>query len=191
MANDGSAAPRAAVLRPHTAWSKVALELVALRGRDVIGVRHLLEGARACLGTGPSAFVRTSVGVPPGEEVVIAEVEANAFVVHVPARARARCHLSGGLGRICVGPQRIVLERGDRTVVVLPGGIQVRAQQVPIETFARGKDGGRGSARWLAVAGAVYVAALVLCAVLAPPRPSLAAPALQRAVEGGVAGLPK
>src|SRR5262245_34213513 len=41
---------------------KRALELVAMRGRDVIGVRHLLEGTQASLGRGPDALAPISVG---------------------------------------------------------------------------------------------------------------------------------
>src|SRR5262249_46888645 len=40
--------------------TKSALELVAMRGRDVIGVRHLMEGGRALLGSGPEAIARMS-----------------------------------------------------------------------------------------------------------------------------------
>jgi hypothetical protein len=38
-----------------------ALELVALRGRDVIGVRHLMVGGRASVGGGADAMARVSM----------------------------------------------------------------------------------------------------------------------------------
>lgn len=183
-ANDVGFRPRRAPARPRpilTPGTKRALELVAMRGRDVIGVRHLLEGARATIGRGPDAFARISIG-EAGDDVTIAEVERDEqFVLWVPPRARVRTHLASGLGRLGTGPERLVLTEGDRSVLVLPGGIHVRAQIVPIETFGRSLGATRHPARWLAVAASLYLAALVLCATLAPSKvPPMVTAALQR-----------
>jgi hypothetical protein len=152
-----------------------------MRGRDVIGVRHLLEGTRATLGRGPDAFARIAIG-EDGQDVTIAEVQNKQFSLWVPPRARVRSHLASGLGQLGIGPQQIVLEEGDRSVLVLPGGIQIRAQIVPIETFSRGLAGAaRHPARWLAVAASLYVAALVLCAGLSPSKVPTVTASLQRA----------
>ena len=182
-ANDGAELRRPPAPRPpFTPATKRALELVAMRGKDVIGVRHLLAGTRATLGRGPDAFARIAVG-DDGQDITVAEVDDKQFVLYVPPRARVRSHLASGLGQLGIGPQRIVLEPGDRTVLVLPGGIQIRAQIVPIETFTRGRlaRASRHPARWLAIAASVYVAALVLCATLAPSQVPTVSAALQRA----------
>lgn len=148
-----------------------ALELVALRGRDVIGVRHVLDG-RAHVGSDPSAIAR----VPVGE--VIAEVEGERFALLVPAGARGRLHQADGLARLLTGPTQVLLHEGDRAVLVL-GSIQIRAQIVPVEIMARsGALGPRwsprpgadapGLLRWVALVGALYAAALAICVVFAP-----------------------
>ena len=151
-----------------------------MRGRDVIGVRHLLDGARATVGRGPDAFARISIG-DAGQDVTIAEVDRGEFSLLVPPRARVRSHLASGLGQLGIGPQRLVLAEGDRSVLVFPGGIHVRAQIVPIETFSRSLGATRHPARWLAVAASLYVAALIVCATLAPSKVSVATASLQRA----------
>ena len=153
-----------------------------MRGRDVIGVRHLLDGTRATIGRGPDAFARISIS-DAADDITIAEVERGQFVLWVPARSRVRSHLSCGLGQLGIGPQRIVLADGDRSVLVLPGGIQIRAQIVPIETFSRSLSAARHPARWLAVAASLYVAALVLCASLAPSKVPTVTASLQRAAQ--------
>lgn len=187
--------------RPPPISRRLALELVALRGKDVIGVRHLLDG-RAYLGSASGVAGRVLVGeaevatrgvaaVTGGELPEIAEASAEGFVVRVPPRIRARLHEVDGLGRLLFGPVKVVLREGDRAVLVL-GAIQVRAQIVPIEIVSRTAALGRtlgllsgraGMARWVALVGALYVAALAICAALAPRDPArLEADAVRRVV---------
>lgn len=148
-----------------------ALELVALRGRDVIGVRHVLDG-RAHVGSDPSAIAR----VPTGD--VIAEVEGERFSLLVPAGARARLHHADGLARLLTGPTQASLHEGDRAVLVL-GSIQIRAQIVQVEIMARSGSfaprwssrpsaDGPGLLRWVGLVGALYATALAICVVFAP-----------------------
>ena len=80
-----------------------------------------------------------------------------------------------------------MLGEGDRTVVIV-GGVQLRAQVVSIETFARALTAGAGSARWLVVIGALYVAALAICAALAPNQ--AAAPGEHAPAAADVAPVP-
>src|SRR5512132_228941 len=65
--------------RASSVETKSALELVAMRGRDVIGVRHLLEGGRAFLGSGPEAIARMPTKDLGGGSVVVGEVTASEF----------------------------------------------------------------------------------------------------------------
>jgi hypothetical protein len=166
---------------------------VALRGKDVIGVRHVLDG-RAYIGSGPDVVARVVVD-GAGEAPLIAEVTGDRFVVRVPPRMRARMHGVDGLGRLLTGPAEIPLREGDRAVLVL-GAVQVRAQIVPIEILSRSAALGQGlglerprgsglsgAARWIGLVGAMYAAALGLCAALAPRDPAhLEEGALQRVI---------
>ncbi|MCC6554828.1 MAG: hypothetical protein IT372_17780 [Polyangiaceae bacterium] len=165
---------------------------MALRGRDVIGVRHVLDG-RAYLGGAFDGVTRAIAAVPGGDAPAIAEVTGERFVLRVPPRARARMHGVDGLGRLLCGPAEITLREGDRAVLVI-GSVQVRAQIVPVEITSRaaalgqrlglgaGHSGGLGVARWIGLLGALYVAALALCATLAPrDRARLEAGAIARA----------
>lgn len=153
------------------AASQRALELVALRGQDVIGVRHVLDG-RAHVGSDPSAIAR----VPKGE--AIAEVEGDRFALLVPAGARGRLHQADGLARLLTGPTQVLLHEGDRAVLVL-GSIQIRAQIVSVELMARSgtfgqrwssrpSTDGPGLLRWVGLVGALYATALAICVVFAP-----------------------
>jgi hypothetical protein len=159
--------------------ARQALELVALRGKDVLGVRHILDG-RAHVGSGPDAIARMAPSELGGGAPVIAEVAGGRFLLRVPPRARARLHGADGLGRLLTGPTELSLREGDRAVLVL-GPVQIRAQIVPIEIVNRGGGltprwaGGRASgsevpglARWICLVGALYAMALAICAALAP-----------------------
>jgi hypothetical protein len=160
-----------------------ALELVAVRGTDVIGVRHLLEGGQAWVGQSPESIARVSMGEWGGHATVLAECVGGRFVLHVPPRARARMHGSDGLGRLAIGPVDIEVEEGDRTVVVM-GQVQIRARIVPVEMSAPLSSRVPGEAkRWIAVMGALYITALALCAMIAPSRPSMLDSGLRRAVD--------
>lgn len=152
-----------------TTRRRKALELVAMRGKDVIGVRHLLEGGCAWIGNVAETLARVPMGDFGGQPLVVGEVSDGAFTVHVAPRARARFHGADGLARILVGPQRISLREGERAVVVL-GAVQIRAQIATVDG-GPGKVGmPGGTIGWVAFVAAVYVAALSLCVVLSPPE---------------------
>lgn len=180
-------------LRSRATATRRALEVVAVRGKDVIGVRHLLGGGKAWIGNADESLARIAMGPFGGSAMIVAEVEGAEQVVNVPPKARARIHPREGLASITVGPQRVVLGEGDRIVVVL-GGVQLRVQGVAIETFARGLGGTSAATRWLIVVGAIYVAALAICAALAPgahpkpaktePRPAAESPSAPVAAPG-------
>lgn len=150
-----------------------ALELVALRGTEVLGVRHVLEGGSCWIGQAPESIARIPMSEYGGPSVVVAEVKEGQFMLHVPSRARGRTHGKDGLGRLVVGPVSLEVEEGDRAVIVL-GAVQIRARLVAIE--ATGKERVRipsETRRLLTVMGALYVTALALCAAIAPARPEL------------------
>jgi len=166
-----------AVKKPHT---RKALELVAMRGRDVIAVRHLLEGGTAWVGNVTDAIARISMNEFGGHPVVIGEVTPKAFALNVPPGARCRVHRTRDLPRLFAGPQKLTLRSGDRAVIVL-GPVQIRAQVVDVETFASGMPMTAGAIGWVAFVGAIYIAALGICAALAPsPTPKLGEGAMQR-----------
>ncbi|MDI1445648.1 hypothetical protein [Polyangium sp. 6x1] len=160
-----------------------ALELVALRGTEVLGVRHVLEGGSCWIGQAPESIARIPMAEYGGQAAVVAEVKEGQFVVHVPPRARGRTHGKDGLGRLVTGPVSLEVEEGDRAVIVL-GPVQIRARLVAIE--ASGKERVRipsETRRLLTVMGALYVTALALCAAIAPARPErLANGAIRRAI---------
>jgi hypothetical protein len=144
-----------------------ALELVAARGKEVIGVKHLLRGGRAWVGDAADALARVAMADFGGEPVAVGEVSGSRHLINVPPRARIRIDQPDNVTRIAIGPQRIALAEGERAVVVL-GSVQIRAQVVAIETFARTVGVSSTATRWIVGVGAVYMAALALCAVLAP-----------------------
>jgi hypothetical protein len=146
-----------------------ALELVAMRGAEVLGVRHVLEGGKCWVGCGEDSIARIPMGDYGGQPALVAEVSAEQFVLHVPPRARGRTH-ADGIGRLVTGPVSIEVKEGDRAVVVL-GAVQIRARVVPVE--ARAAPPARVSTevrKWLTVMGALYVAALATTAIVAPAR---------------------
>ena len=153
------------------AATQQALELVALRGRDVIGVRHILDG-QAHVGTDPASIARVVKGD------VVAEVTGDRYALKVPAGARARVHQADGLARLLTGPTEVCLGERDRAVLVL-GAIQIRAQIVPVEIVSKAgvfsprwaraaSSDVPGLARWIGLVGALYAVALVICVLLAP-----------------------
>ncbi|MDI1429750.1 hypothetical protein [Polyangium sorediatum] len=160
-----------------------ALELVALRGTEVLGVRHVLDGGVCWIGQAPESIARIPMTEYGGHPVVVAEVKEGQFVLHVPPHARGRTHGKDGLGRLVTGPVSFEVDEGDRAVIVL-GPVQIRARLVAIE--ASGKERVRipnETRRLLTVMGALYVTALALCAAIAPARPErLANGAVRRAI---------
>src|SRR5262245_30272816 len=78
-----------AVRRGH---GRLALELVATRGKDVVGVRHVLDGGRAWVGNVADAIARVSSRDLGGHPHLVGEARAGTFAVCVPPRARARLH---------------------------------------------------------------------------------------------------
>lgn len=141
-----------------------ALELVAVRGKDVVGVRHLVDGGRATMGAGADAIVRLADTDAP---FTVATVRGDDFVLRVPAKARARVHGADGIPRLVAGPADVRLAEGERAVLYV-GEHQLRARVAQIETLARGVAASAKAIRWIAIVGAVYVAALGLCATLVP-----------------------
>jgi hypothetical protein len=111
---------------------RLALELVALRGKDVVGVRHLVDGGTAWIGGVAGAIARVPGRDLGGEPQVVGEVRSGKYSVCVPPRARARRHGWDGVPRLLTGPERIELGEGERAVVML-GQVQIRAQVVPFE----------------------------------------------------------
>ncbi|MRG95140.1 hypothetical protein [Polyangium spumosum] len=160
-----------------------ALELVALRGTEVLGVRHVLEGGACWIGQAPDTLARIPTAEYGGQAIAVAEVREGQFTLHVPPRARGRTHGKDGLGRLVMGPVSLEVEEGDRAVIVL-GPVQIRARLVAIE--ATGKERVRipsETRRLLTVMGALYVTALALCAAIAPARPEpLPQGAIRRAI---------
>jgi hypothetical protein len=161
--------------RPGSAGKRVqtrqALELVAVRGRDVLGVRHLLEGGTAWVGDVTDALARIQLDEFGGRPLLIGEVLSGEHTLYVPPRARARTHKRGDLPRLLAGPHRIALCEGERAVLVL-GSVQIRAQIIRVAASPT-RAALAGAAGWIALAAAAYVVALGVCAALAPP-PSLA-----------------
>jgi hypothetical protein len=159
-----------------------ALELVAVRGEDVIGVRHLLRGAKAWVGQAPDSIAPISMVDFGGQPCVVAEAAGRRFVLRVPPRARARSHGKDGLGRLAIGPIDLPVDDGDRMVIVL-GDVQIRARLVPLElASAVPAKAPSETKRWMAAMGGIYVAALAVCALIAPSRPSTLDGHMRRAV---------
>jgi hypothetical protein len=158
----------------------LALELVAMRGKDVVGVRHLHEGGSAWVGNAAETMARVPMREFGGQPLVVGEVRSGTYAVEVPPRARARVHRADGIPRLLVGPHRIELREGERAVLVL-GAVQIRAQVVPFEVPAPRFKVTTGAAVWVAVLGAVYAAAIALTAAVAQPRAERLQPgAMQR-----------
>jgi hypothetical protein len=149
---------------------RLALELVAVRGKDVVGVRHLHEGGTAWVGNVAETMARVSMRELGGQPLMVGEARAGTYAVHVPPRARARIHGADGIPRLVVGPYRIELLEGERAVVVL-GGVQIRAQVVPFEVPAPRFKVTAAAAACVAVLGLVYAAAIAVTAAIAQPTP--------------------
>lgn len=160
--------------------TRQALELVAVRGRDVLGVRHLLEGGTAWVGNVSDALARIQLKEFGGQPLLVGEVTSGEHTIYIPAHARARMHKRGDLPRLLAGPYRISLVEGERAVLVL-GPVQIRAQVVRV-AYSSTRAALAGAAGWIALAAASYLTVLGICAALAPP-PSLTLErgALQRA----------
>lgn len=146
-----------------------ALELVAMRGPDVIHVRHLLPGGRAWIGSTGETIARVPMAEFGGQPMVVAEVTSAEFVLNVPPKARARTHTVDGLGRLAVGPHRIVLREGDRSVLIV-GPVQIRARIVTLRPTPMKHPLSRDAKKWIGLLGAIYVLALIFCVLVAPPR---------------------
>lgn len=153
-----------AIKRPR---GLLALELVAVRGKDVVGVRHLHEGGTAWVGPIADTMARLSMRDFGGHPLIVGEVRSGTYAVQVPPRARARVHRRDGVPRLLMGPQRIELQEGERAVMVL-GAVQIRAQVVPFEVPTPRFKVTRAAA-WLVLLGLVYAAALAIAALLSHP----------------------
>jgi hypothetical protein len=160
---------------------RLALELMAVRGKDVVGARHVLDGGTAWVGNVADAIARVPMAAFGGQPLIVAEVCAGVHVLHVPPRARARIHGSDGIPRLVVGPHRIELHEGERAVVVL-GAVQIRGRVVPYEVTEPRHRRVAQVAVWVSVIAGIYAVALALSAALghAPPPPRLEPGAMTR-----------
>jgi hypothetical protein len=149
------------------AQTRPALELVAVRGRDVLGVRHLLEGGTAWVGNVTDAIAHVQLTEFGGQPLLVGEVTAGEHAVYIPPRGRARMHKRGAMPRLLVGPARIALHEGERAVLVL-GPIQIRAQIVRV-ALSPTRAAFTGPAAWIALAAGAYLIALGIFAAMAPP----------------------
>jgi hypothetical protein len=152
------------------ARAALALELVAMRGKDVVGVRHLREGGTAWVGNVGDALARVPARDLGGYPFLIGEVRGGTFVLHLPARARARLHGGDGIPRLLIGPHRLELREGDRAVLVL-GAVQIRAQPVAFDARPDRLRTGAAVGAWLLAIAVVYAAALAVSAALTPAAP--------------------
>jgi hypothetical protein len=160
--------------------TKKALELVAVRGREVIGVRHLLLGGKAWVGSLRDAIARLPMREFGGQPLIVGEVTQEEYALYVPPRARARMHGEGGIPRLLVGPHKITLKPGERAVLVL-GQVQIRARIIDIESCANSSAAVGGVAVWVAFTATIYAAALAVCAAFSPmPNQHLDHGAMQR-----------
>jgi hypothetical protein len=160
-----------------------ALEIVATRGHDVIGVRHLLEGGECWVGSAQSSIASVSMRAYGGHAMVIARVADGQCNVHVPPFARARTHSADGLGRLLTGPVDVPISEGDRAVIVL-GPVHIRARIIRIQLAGKVETYRRQDAlKWLLVAATLYFSVFGICALVVPEKPRpLERGALQRAV---------
>jgi hypothetical protein len=174
---------KASCERPYRGPTLRALEIVATRGADVLGVRHLLEGGACWVGPAQSTIANIPMTDYGGGASMVAEVVDGTCKLHVPPRARARTHGKDGLGRLLVGPVDFDITEGDRAVVVL-GPVQIRARVVNIQTSGKAETYRRRDAlKWLVAMAALYFVVLGICALVVPEKPkTLERGALQRAV---------
>jgi hypothetical protein len=181
-ANASASAAQEGIPSSRRPRGRLALELVAMRGRDVVGVRHLQDGGTAWLGNVTDSLARVSMREYGGDALILGEVRSGTYSVRVPPRARARVHGGDGVPRLVVGPYRIELRPGERAVVVL-GAVQIRAQVVPFDVPLPRFKLTAGAAVWMALLGAVYVVAIALTAAAAQPKPRHAEPAAPERAE--------
>ncbi|HRI69080.1 MAG TPA: hypothetical protein PK156_32845 [Polyangium sp.] len=160
-----------------------ALEVVATRGRDVISVRHLLDGGTCWVGPAQSSIANVSMREFGGQAAQLAEVVDGRCVVHVPPLARARTQDASGLWRLLVGPVDVAVAEGERAVVVL-GSVQIRTRVIHIERAGSAKyPRQREALRWLLSMAALYFMVFGIFALVVPEKPRrLEHGALQRAV---------
>jgi len=176
-----------------------ALEIVAVSGAEVLGVRHVLDGGVCWVGQHPESVARIPMGDYGGRPALLAEVEDGRFYLHVPPNARGRMHGADGIGRLSMGPTSLEIGEGDRAVLLM-GPVQIRARLVVV-TASGGPEVRIPSEarRWLAVMAALYVMALALCAIVSPTRilrlreggiRRAAAEVMERALDAGRAHVP-
>ncbi len=169
--------------KPARVASTRALEIVATRGRDVIGVRHLLDGGSCWVGPAQTSIVNIPMTEFGGAASIVAEVVDGRCKLHVPPRARARTHGNDGIGRLLVGPVDLDITEGERVVVVL-GAVQIRARVINIEIAGKVEPyRPRDAAIWLLAVATIYFLVLGVFALVAPEKPRrLESGGLQRAV---------
>ena len=158
----GSVRPKHAAIESASNSSRrprgrLALELVAMRGKDVVG------------GVG-DAIARIPSRELGGHPFLVGEVRSGTYALHLPNRARARLHGSDGIPRLMIGPHRMELGEGDRAVLVL-GPVQIRAQLVPFETAPSSLKTSTRIGMWVAAIGLIYAASLAVSAALSQPAP--------------------
>jgi hypothetical protein len=166
----------------------LALEVESRRGREVMAIHHLLEGARATMGSGPGVLVFADT-----EETVLAEVDGGEFVVHVPPGGRARAHRRAGPAELAGPGRRILLRPGDRVVVALGAAVTVHARVVAVERYVPLElvAAERRSARRTLLAATVYLAVLVAAVAIGRPAAAERAASAHAATSAVALATPK
>jgi len=153
-----------------------ALELVATRGREVVGVRKLVQGGKAWVGDLYEALARPPMRAFGGQPLIIGAVTRDEYALYIPPGGRARMHGNDGVPRLITGPYKLALAPGERAVLVL-GPIQIRAQVIDVEVAAPllspaiAGSGTRSPVRlvgWAALTAAAYATAMAVCSAFSP-----------------------
>lgn len=166
-----------------------ALELVATRGSEVIGIRQLLLGGKAWVGDLSEALARPPMHAFGGQPLIVGAVTHDEYAIYIPPGGRARMHGADGVPRLITGPYKLSLAPGEHAVLIL-GTIQIRAQIVDVEVSAPAlvpavaTEGTRSPTRlvgWAALTAAAYATAMAVCATFNPgPAKVLDHGAMQR-----------
>ncbi|APR80968.1 Hypothetical protein A7982_06315 [Minicystis rosea] len=154
-----------------------------MRGKDVVGVRHLRDGGTAWVGSVGDAIARIPSRELGGHPFLVGEVRSGTYVLHLPNRARARLHGSDGIPRLMIGPHRMELREGERAVLVL-GPVQIRAQLVPFDTAPSALKTSTRIGMWVAAIGLIYAASLAVSAAFSQPPPVNVDPASVHQLQG-------
>jgi hypothetical protein len=165
--------PRPVSVRTRT---HKALELVATRGREVVGTRQILLGGKAWVGDLCEALARPPMRAFGGQPLIVGAVTRDEYALYVPPGGRARMHGANGVPRLITGPYKLSLAPGEHAVLVL-GPIQIRAQIVDVQVSAPTLLPAIASAEtrshtrligWVALTAAAYATAMAVCSAFTP-----------------------